>query len=273
MIGKLATDEPEKFATFCEQFGEVLKEGLAEDAANKERIAALLRFHSTATEADAAERSLQQYIADAGAGQEEIYYLVADSLSVARSSPHLEVFKDKNIEVLLLTDRIDEWMLQHLSEFEGKRLRDVTRGELDLDVEGKAKDKDSDDADSEADNPLIGRVGDVLGERVESVRASRRLRESPACLVLSEHDIGYQMREMLKAAGHDAPVSRPSLELNLGHPLIRRLEREDEPEAFERLALLVLDLATLAEGRQLADPAAYTRRLNEFLLDLGLDER
>ena len=271
MIGKLAADEPEKFATFCEQFGEVLKEGLAEDHANKERIAGLLRFHSTENEGDKAERSLDQYIANAKPAQEEIYYLVADSLSVARSSPHLEVFRDKNVEVLLLTDRIDEWMLQHLTEFDGKRLRDVTRGELNLDGDTPENKDDDDDADAEA--PLIGRVSEVLGERVESVRASRRLTESPACLVLSEHDLGYQMREMLKAAGQEAPIGKPSLELNLEHPLIRRLEREETPESFERLALLVLDLASLAEGRQLADPAAYTRRLNDFLLALGLDER
>lgn len=270
MIGKLATDEPEKFATFCEQFGEVLKEGLAEDAANKERIAGLLRFHSTAGEGEAADRSLEQYVADAGADQKEIYYLVADSLSVGRSSPHLEVFRDKKVEVLLLTDRIDEWMLQHLTEYDGRQLRDVTRGELDLD--GGAKQAEEKD-DETPEIPLIGRVTEVLGERVESVRASQRLRESPACLVLSEQDLGYQMREMLKAAGHEAPDSKPSLELNLEHPLIRRLDREEEPDSFERLALLVLDLAMLAEGRQLADPAAYTRRLNEFLLALGLDER
>ena len=191
---------------------------------------------------------------------------MADSLSVARSSPHLEIFRDKGIEVLLLTDRIDEWMLQHLTEFEGKQLRDITRGELEF--EGK------DDADSpQSDDPLLSRVSDVLGEKVESVRASTRLRESPACLVLSEHELGYQMREMLKAAGHAAPASKPSLELNLEHPLIRRLGREEDDESFARLALLVLDLASLAEGRQLEDPAAYTRRLNDFLLALGLDER
>lgn len=271
MIGKLAADEPDKFATFCEQFGEVLKEGLAEDHANKERIAGLLRFHTTENEGDKAERSLDQYIANAKPDQEEIYYLVADSLSVARSSPHLEVFRERNVEVLLLTDRIDEWMLQHLTEFDGKRMRDVTRGELNLDGDSSENKDDDDDADAEA--PLIGRVSEVLGERVESVRASRRLTESPACLVLSEHDLGYQMREMLKAAGQEAPIGKPSLELNLEHPLIRRLEREETPESFERLALLVLDLASLAEGRQLADPAAYTRRLNDFLLALGLDER
>lgn len=270
MIGKLAADEPEKFATFYAQFGEVLKEGLAEDSTNQERIAGLLRFHSTAAQADAAERSLDQYIEQAKDEQQEIYYLVADSLAVARSSPHLEIFKEKDIEVLLLTDRIDEWMLQHLTEFEGRRLRDITRGELNLDGESDAA---SEDEDNEAadEPPLIARVRDVLGERVESVRASKRLTQSPACLVLSEHDIGYQMREMLKAAGHEAPDSKPGLELNLEHPLIRRLEREADDAGFERLSLLVLDLASLAEGRQLQDPAAYTQRLNEFLLELGLD--
>lgn len=272
MIGKLAKDEPEKFETFCEQFGEVLKEGLAEDPDNKERIAALLRFHSTKSDSDKAQRSLEQYIEAAGAGQDEIYYLVADTLSVARSSPHLEIFADRDIEVLLLTDRIDEWMLQHLTEFDGKRMRDVTRGELNLD--GEQSDDQKSDADTtEEGAALVQRVQEALEDRVESVRASGRLRESPACLVLSEQDLGYQMREMLKAAGHEAPTAKPVLELNLEHPLIRRLERESETEDFERLAELVLDLATLAEGRQLEDPAAYTRRLNEFLLALGLDER
>ncbi len=271
MIAGLAKDEPEKFATFYGQFGEVLKEGLAEDAANKERISKLLRFHSTAAEGDKPTRSLEQYVADAGDECTQIYYLVADSLSVARSSPHLEIFADKKIEVLLLTDRIDEWMLQHLTEFDGKPLRDVARGDLDL---GDSDDSDSaKDADEGAgEDSLLKRIGEVLGGKVESVRASRRLKESPACLVLGEHDLGYQMREMLKAAGHEAPAGKPILELNLEHPLIRRLAREDSAESFERLASLVLDLATLAEGRQLPEPAAYTRRLNEFLLELGLDE-
>jgi len=272
MIGKLASDEPEKFATFCTQFGEVLKEGLAEDSANKEQIATLLRFHSTAISGDAADRSLAQYVENAGEAQDKIYYLVADNLSVARSSPHLEVFREKGIEVLLLTDRIDEWMLQHLTEFDGRQLRDVTRGELEFERDEKTE-SDADDETKKLDeDPLIHRVSEVLAEQVESVRASQRLRESPACLVLGEHDLGYQMRAMLKAAGHEAPEGKPSLELNLGHPLIRRLSREQDEESFERLALLVLDLATLAQGHQLADPAAYTRRLNEFLLALGLDE-
>ncbi len=271
LIAKLAEKEPEKYQTFWQQFGEVLKEGLAEDPSNKDRIAKLLRFHSTVSEGDKPTRSLADYCAAQESEQKKIYYLVADSLSVARSSPHLEIFRERGIEVLLLVDRIDEWVLQYFTEFDGRPLKDVTRGELDLDAVDTAAKDQQDDTTGE-DSPFIARVKEALGDQVDAVRVSHRLKESSACLVLGEDELGFQMREMLKAAGHEAPTGMPSLELNMEHPLVRRLSREESDDDFSRLALLVLDLARLAEGRQLEDPAGYTRRLNDFLLALGLDD-
>jgi molecular chaperone HtpG len=267
MIEKLAANEPDKYATFWSQFGAVLKEGLAEDHANREQIAKLLRFHSSVSSGDEPDRSLSDYVAAAKEDQSSIYYLLADSPTIARASPHLEIFRDRGLEVLFLTDRIDEWLLQYLTEFDGKPLRDITRGELDLGDSADAADGE------ERIAKLAERVKGVLQDRVDEVRLSRRLTDSPACLVLSEQDLGFQMREMLKAAGHDSPEPVPSLELNPRHPLIRRLDQETSDTGFERLALLVLDQAALAEGRQLVDPSAYLVRLNEFLIELGLDSK
>jgi molecular chaperone HtpG len=268
MLEKLSTKEPEKYATFWRQFGAVIKEGLAEDSANKEKIAKLLRFTTSSSPGDEPDRSLSDYVESAKEGQREIYYVVAESPSLARSSPHLETLRERGIEVLFLTDRIDEWMLQYLTEFEGKSFRDVTRGELKLgdDASGEvAAEEDSDGLE------LAKRLKNVLEDRVTDVRVSTRLRESPACLVLNDHDLGFQMREMLRAAGHEAPKCVPSLEINPRHPLVRRLDAEPSADAFERLALIILDQATLSEGRQLEDPAAYLQRLNAFLMELGLD--
>jgi molecular chaperone HtpG len=267
LIGKLADEDPEKYATFWEQFGGVLKEGIAEDGANRERIAGLLRLHSTASGAGQPDRKLDDYLAAMPASQDKIYYLVAESLGVAKSSPHLEMFREREIEVLLLTDRMDEWMMQYLTEYQGKPFRDVSRGALDLEgTEGK---EDVAAQPDETDTAFLERVKSALGDRVDNVRVSGRLKESAACLVLGDHDLGFQMREMLKAVGHDAPESKPSLELNPGHPLIERLRREATDADFERLALIVFDQALLTEGRQLEDPAAYVRRVNEFLSSLG----
>lgn len=267
MLDKLATGEPEKYATCWQQFGAVLKEGLAEDTSNRDKIAKLLRFTSSRSDDDEPKRSLADYVKDAAADQDTIYYLIAESAAIARSSPHLEIFRERGIEVLFMTDRIDEWMLQYLTEFEGKSFRDISRGELDL---GKAEPVEEKAEAGSDDSGLTKRVRDVLGDRVADVRISHRLKESSACLVLNEHDIGFQMREMLKAAGHQAPETAPILELNSEHALIGRLRDEQDDGAFERLALIVLDQAMLAEGRQLQDPSAYIRRLNEFLVELGL---
>jgi molecular chaperone HtpG len=266
MLDRLAEDA-EKYAKFWSQFGPLLKEGLIEDFTNRDRLAKLMRFSTTKTPGDEQTRSLEQYLADAKADQAAIYYLIAESPAAARNSPHLETFKERGIEVLLLTDRLDEWVMQHLTEYGGKPCKDVRRGVLDL---GKAKDAapkvEPEDRERQA---LLKRVKQVLRERVDEVRVGGRLRQSAACLVLNEHDLGYQMRELLSAAGHEAPAATPSLELNPEHALVRRLDAETDPARFERLALLLFEQAVLAEGRQLDDPAAFVARLNELLADLG----
>ena len=266
MLDRLAEDG-DKYAKFWSQFGPLLKEGLIEDFTNRDRLAKLMRFSTTKTAGDEQTRSLEQYLADAKAEHGAIYYLIAESPAAARNSPHLETFKERDIEVLLLTDRLDEWVMQHLTEHGGKPCKDVRRGVLDLDTaKGAAPKVEPEDRERQA---LLKRVKQVLRERVDEVRVGGRLRQSAACLVLNEHDLGYQMREMLSAAGHKAPAAIPSLELNPEHALVRRLDAETDPARFERLALLLFEQAVLAEGRQLDDPAAFVVRLNELLVDLG----
>ncbi len=266
MLERLA-DDKDKYATFWREFGALLKEGLVEDFANRDRLVKLLRFSTTKTTGDEQSRSLAEYLSDAKPEQQALYYLIAESPTAARSSPHLEAFNERGIEVLLLTDRLDEWVMQHLTEYQGKPCRDVRRGVLDLPaVEGAANKAPTVDREQQQ---LLKRVKQVLRERVDEVRVGGRLRQSAACLVLNEHDLGYQMRELLAAAGHQAPATVPSLELNLDHALVRRLDRESDPARFERLAVLLFEQAVLAEGRQLDDPAAFVARLNELLTDLG----
>jgi molecular chaperone HtpG len=267
MLERLAEDK-EKYATFWREFGPLLKEGLVEDLPNRDRLAKLLRFSTTKTTGSEQVRALAEYSSEAKPEQQAIYYLIAESPTAARSSPHLEAFNERGLEVLLLTDRLDEWVMQHLIEYAGKPCRDVRRGVLDLPTEGSAAEKKPDAPDREQQQ-LLKRVKQVLRERVAEVRVGGRLRQSAACLVLSEHDMGYQMRELLAAAGHPAPAAIPSLELNLEHALVRRLDRETDPARFERLAVLLFEQAVLAEGRQLDDPAAFVARLNELLTDLG----
>ncbi len=267
MLERLAKDEPEKFKVFWREFGAVFKEGLAEDAANRERIAELLRFTSTSSEGDEQDRSLAAYVEAANPEQEVIYYLLADSPTAARSSPHLEVFRAREVEVLLLTDRLDEWVMQFLSEYRGKSFKEIARGSIDLSKLGAQPAVQAER--SNESKHLLKRIKRVLRERVQDVRFSDRLTESAACLVLGEEDLGRSMRELLKAAGHDAPELAPSLELNAGHALIKRLEGEQDEARFERLALWLFDQAALAEGRSLDDPASFVKRLNELLVELG----
>ena len=265
MLERLAEDK-EKYAKFWAEFGALLKEGLVEDLANRDRLAKLMRFSTTKTTGSEQVRSFAEYSNDAKPEQQAIYYLIAESPTAARSSPHLEAFNERGIEVLLLTDRLDEWVMQHLTEYGGKPCRDVRRGALDLPaIDGENK-KPAVDREQQQ---LLKRVKQVLRERVDEVRVGGRLRQSAACLVLNERDLGYQMRELLAAAGHEAPATIPSLELNLEHALVRRLDRETDPARFERLAVLLFEQAVLAEGRQLDDPAAFVARLNELLTDLG----
>ena len=263
MLGKLAGDDPERYAGFWREFGRVLKEGPAEDPSNASRIAGLLRFASTASAEDDL-RSLQDYLEARKPGQDRIWYLAADSLAAARSSPHLEAFRKAGIEVLLLHDPIDEWLIGHLREFEGVEFRDVRRGELDL---GESASGASGDEPAPAGREaLIERLKATLDGRVEAVRATARLIDSPACLALGEQDVGSQLRRLMEATGQPLPPSRPVLEINPDHPLIARLDAEQDAPAFDDLAELLFDQATLADGGQLVDPAAFVQRLNRVLL-------
>jgi molecular chaperone HtpG len=272
MLDKLAKDEPEKYATFWKEFGRVLKEGPAEDPANRQRIAGLLRFSSTADDNPVPARSLADYVAardtsteDPLASQKVIWYLTADSFNAARSSPHLEVFRKSGIEVLLLTDNIDEWLISHLHEFDGWEFRDVKRGDLPAEKSAKEGEDETKPEATEHD-ALIERMKKQLDDQVSAVRATARLTESPACLVLGEYELGAQMRKLMQATGQAVPESKPILEINPAHPLLRRLDGEQDEARFADLARLIFDQASLAEGGQLEDPGAFVQRLNRILL-------
>jgi molecular chaperone HtpG len=262
LLTRLATDEPEKYRTFWKEFGAVLKEGLAEDRANRDKLLPLLRFASSReTENDPAV-SLKQYIERMQPGQERIYYVIADSVEAARASPYIEQLRERNIEVLLLGERIDEWVMGQVETFEGKRFKDAARGDLELgSIAGAPEVKGS--------KELLKRMKDSLGDRVTEVRLSTRLRESPAVLVLGEHDLGANMRRILAAAGQTPPESRPALELNVSHALVKLIDAEQDASRFTDLAQLLYDQAALAEGGQLANPAAYVQRLNRILVRLA----
>jgi len=265
LLEKLSKEEGEKYAAFWNEFGAVLKEGLAEDPSNREKIAGLLRFNSTRSEGLAQDRSLDDYIAAADESGDTIYYLIADTASAARNSPHLEHLRDRGVEVLLLSDRIDEWVMQHLTEYRDKSFRDVSRGEFE--PKNGERDRPVGAEPTKEQKQLLKRVKRVLRDKVDEVRLSGRLRKSAACLVLGEQDLGFQMRELLKAAGHEPPSTAPSLELNAEHDLIKRLEAEADEKRFEALSLLLLEQATLVEGRPLEDPSAFVQRMNELLVD------
>ncbi len=269
MIEKFAKSDADKYLEFWKEFGQVLKEGPAEDYANRERILKLMRFASTNNTNGDENVGLEAYIERMQEGQDKIYYLVADSYTAAKSSPHLEIFRKKGIEVLLLTDRIDEWMMSHLFEFDGKSFQDVTKGELKLDGEQSEEAKKAQEAQNEEFAGLIERLGKALDSRVEAVRVSQRLTDSPACLVLGDYDMGLQMRRIMEAAGQAVPETKPVFEFNAEHPLIAKLDKEADEDRFADLALILHDQAQLAAGGQLEDPAAYTSRLNKLLLELS----
>jgi molecular chaperone HtpG len=267
MLAKLAKDEPEKYATFWKEFGQVLKEGVAEDTANRERIAKLLRFATTFSDLEVQNQSLDDYLGRMKSDQKHIYYLTADTWNAARQSPHLEALRKHGIEVLLLHDRIDEWMVSYLGTYEGKDLRDVTQGDLDLgDLVPET------DAAAEGDEKtlaLCGRLKEALAGRIDSVRPTRRLAESPACLVRGADDMSPQLRKLMESAGQSVPSVRPSLEINATHPLVQRISSVEDEAAFGEFARLLVDEATLAEGGQLAEPAEFVRRINRLLLGQG----
>jgi molecular chaperone HtpG len=269
LIGKLAKDEPEKYAKFWKEFGQVLKEGVAEDYANRDKLLPLLRFASTHDAGDEDKVALADYVARMPAGQEKIYYVLAESRAAARSSPFIEQLRARKVEVLLLGDRVDPWIMGQLSEFEGKGFQDAARGDLDLSKLGAASENNVDvAAETDEQKALFGRIAKALGDAVAGVKASRRLAESPACLTRTEDDMSEQMRRVLAAAGRgDLPPAKPMLELNMAHPLVQRLAGLDGAD-FGELAQLLYDQAQLTEQGQLANPGEYARRLNNLLLKL-----
>jgi molecular chaperone HtpG len=266
LLEELAANEKEKYAKFWGEFGQVLKEGAAEDFVNKEKIAGLFRFASTHADTDAAIVSLADYIARMKEGQDKIYYITAETFNAARNSPHLEVFRKKGIEVLLLSDRVDEWVVSSLTEFAGKSLVSVAKGGLDL---GKLEDeaeKREQQKQANDHKELTGKIKTSLAERVKEVRVTHRLTDSPACLVSDEHDIGGNMARLFKAAGQKTPSTLPILEINPNHPVVMRLKEEEK--YFDDWAAVLFDQALLAEGGQLDDPAGFVKRINHLMFEM-----
>jgi molecular chaperone HtpG len=269
MLAKLAKDEPGKYRTFWKEFGAVLKEGLAEDPGNRDKLLPLLRFASTTTDGEAEEVSLADYVGRLQTGQDKIYYVVGESLAAARGHPAIEGLRARNVEVLLLGRRIDAWVMDHLQEFEGKKFKDATRGDLELGALASAADQEKAEAQLQESKSLLKRVKDALGDRVSEVRVSTRLKDSAAVLVAGEHDMSAPLRRVLEAVGQQAPAAKPVLELNMDHHLVKYLEQRTEQADFDELAQVIHDQAMLAEGAQLHDPAAFVRRLNRLWTRLG----
>jgi molecular chaperone HtpG len=268
VLEDLAENQKDKYETFWKEFGRALKEGIGEDFTNKDRIAKLLRFASTQEDVAEQKVTLGDYVARMKDGQEKIYYVTAESFNAAKSSPHLEVFRKKGIEVLLMYDRVDEWVVGHLSEFEGKPLVSVAKGGLDL---GKLEDEEEKQAQKQEEDEfkdLVERIKASLGERVKDVRVTHRLTDSPACLVADEHDMGANLARILKAAGQNSPTSRPILEINSKHPAVLRL-KEERGGHFDDWAAVLFDQALLAEGGQLDDPAGFVKRINQLMLEMS----
>ena len=263
LLEKLARDEPEKFQQFTQAFGNTLKEGIAEDTANRERIAKLLRFASTKSEGDKKSVSLDDYIGRLQAGQDVIWYVTADSHAAAKGSPQIEALRASDVEVLLLSDRIDEWMIGYLGEYAGKKLRNAAKGDLDTADGAEAERRKQAAADAE---PLLKRLTELLGERVGEVRVSHRLTGSPSCIVLGEHDMALHMQRLLREAGHEVPGSESVLEINPAHPLVQRFAAEADDARAEDLGLLLFEEAQLAAGDPLADPAAFIARVNRIAI-------
>jgi molecular chaperone HtpG len=270
MLEKLAKNEPEQYKGFWKNFGQVMKEGPAEDFANKEKIAGLLRFTSTHDGSGEQVVGLADYLARAKDGQDKIYFLTGESYAQVKDSPHLEVFRKKGIEVLLLTDRIDEWLMSYLTDFDGKGFVDVARGDLDLGQLDSEEDKKAQEEVAKDKEGLVERLKAALGEAVSEVRVSHRLTDSPAILAIGEQDLGMQMRQILEASGQKVPDSKPIFEFNPAHPLIDKLDHEQSEDRFADLSHILFDQAALAAGDSLKDPAAYVRRLNKLLVELSV---
>jgi len=273
LLDNLASKEPEDYQAFWNEFGEVLKEGAGEDFANRDALSKLLRFASTRGEGATKQVSLEDYLARKADDQQAIYYICAETYETASRSPHLEVFKDRDVEVLLMFDRIDEWLMSMLTQYNDIPFVDVMRDDVKLpgesdDTQAEDSTDDADESTDESDDPLAQRIASALADKVEKVRPSKRLRQSPACLVLPEHAMGVQMRRIMEASGQSLPESRPIFEFNPDHPLLQRLDQESDEDRFADLAGILFDQASLAEGGHLVDPGAYVERLNKLLLEL-----
>jgi molecular chaperone HtpG len=269
LLGRIAKDEPEKYATLWKEFGQVLKEGIAEDPSNRDKLLPLLRFNSTHETGDDDRTALAEYVGRMVTGQQKIFYLIAESRAAARASPYIEKLRARGVEVLLLADRVDEWIMGQVTEFEGKRFQDVARGDLELGELADAGEKQQEEAALKEHKGLLKRVKDVLGDAVTEVKLSRRLTESSAVLVRDEHDMGAQLRRMMAASGQELPRGKPALEINVGHPLIRRLDALPAGEEFDELAAVIFDQAQLSEEGQVANPGEFLRRLNRLLVRLA----
>ena len=268
LLGGMAKDEADKYAKFWEHFGRVLKEGVVEDSRNREPIAKLLRFASTHDADDAQNVSLDDYVSRMKDGQKGIYYITADGYRTARNSPHLEVFDKHGLEVLLLADPIDEWLVMHLTEYDDKPLTSVMKGELDLGDVASGDDASKDEAQGDH-APLLARFREALSERIKDVRVTRRLSTSPACLVSEEYEMSRHLERILDAAGQKVDSTRPILEINPDHPMVARLASETEASRQQDWAHLIFDQALLSEGGRLEDPAAFVRRMNELIVTLA----
>lgn len=269
MLAKMAKNEDEKYAEFWKEFGQVLKEGPAEDFSNKEKIMGLFRFASTDSDTSDQTVSLDAYIERMQEGQEKIYFICAENFNTAKNSPHLEVLRKKGIEVLLMSERVDEWMMSQLQDYKGKTFQDVSKGQLDLGELDTEEDKKQQEELEKTHEDLVKRVQDVLTDDVQEVRVTSRLTDSPACLVINEFDMGMQMRKIMEQAGQALPDSKPIFELNPAHPLVEKMDQESDEDRFGELAHVLFDQANLAAGGQLDDPAAYVQRLNKLLLELS----
>ena len=269
MLDRMGKNKPEEYQTFWNEFGKVLKEGPAEDISNKEAIAKLLRFSSTHTDESTENVSLEQYIERMKEGQDKIYYVVADSFEAAKSSPHLEIFRKKGIEVLLMADRVDEWMMSHLTEFNDKQFASITRGDLDLgDLDDAETKKAQEESEKEVEG-LVERIQTVLGDKVKEVRFTHRLTDSPACVVVDDNDMSSQMQKLMESVGQAVPEAKPIFELNPEHQLVKHLNVEQDEDKFAQWSDVLLDQALLAERGSLKDPAAFVAKLNKLMLDLS----
>ena len=269
VLEKMSKKQPEQYDAFWKEFGQVMKEGPAEDHSNKEKVANLLRFSSSIDDKTDQIHSLAAYKGRMQEGQDKIYYVVADNHNTAKNSPHLEIFRKKGIEVLLLSERVDEWLMSHMMNFDSSQLQDVAKGALDLgEVEDEAEKKEQEEQAKQYKG-LVERVKGLLEEQVENVRITHRLTDSPACLVVGEDDMGLQMRRIMEASGQAMPSTKPTFELNPEHPLVAKLNDEADEERFSELTRVLFDQAQLAEGGQLEDPAVYVSRLNKLLLELS----